>query len=225
MDVLSVLVAALIPPSSLEIKSFKIIWRLLGKELLEIPIRERYLVLRVIHASGDPSLLKEISYSKDFVEKGVDAIGRRVKVVVDVSMTYCGIRTRVRDLGVKTYVVSLMSKDIDHASFKMLAGLSELLKHEDDVMEDSLIVVGNSPLFLMELNKLVEKGLAKPCAVIACPPGFVNAAEAKSRLRRLDIPYFTVGGTRGGSPLASAAFNALVDLATNRAESILREVM
>lgn len=45
------------------------------------------------------------------------------------------------------------------------------------------------------------------------PVGFVQAKEAKDELMKLDIPYISIVGTRGGSALAAAAINALLGLA------------
>jgi precorrin-8X/cobalt-precorrin-8 methylmutase len=41
----------------------------------------------------------------------------------------------------------------------------------------------------------------------------VQAKEAKDELMKRDIPYITVTGTRGGSALAVAAVNALLQIA------------
>jgi precorrin-8X/cobalt-precorrin-8 methylmutase len=43
--------------------------------------------------------------------------------------------------------------------------------------------------------------------------GFVGAADSKEALRQQDIvPYITVEGTKGGSPIAAAAINAIMYL-------------
>ena len=42
--------------------------------------------------------------------------------------------------------------------------------------------------------------------------GFVNAAESKEMLRTLDIPSISVVGTRGGTPIAVAAINEIVNI-------------
>ena len=74
-------------------------------------------------------------------------------------------------------------------------------------------VIGNAPTALLALLDMVDEGLCQPALVIAVPPGFVAAAESKQELLARDVPYVTVEGTRGGSPLAAAALNALLILA------------
>lgn len=49
------------------------------------------------------------------------------------------------------------------------------------------------------------------------PVGFVSAAESKDELRKLDIPFITNIGRKGGSTIVVAAVNALSLLAVRRA--------
>lgn len=61
-------------------------------------------------------------------------------------------------------------------------------------------------------GRAVAAGL--PAAIIAAPVGFVGAAESKARLiAEAPVPFITVKGRRGGSAIASAAFNALAGAA------------
>jgi len=64
---------------------------------------------------------------------------------------------------------------------------------------------------LFRLLELLADGAPRPAAIIACPVGFVGAAEAKEALceARIGVPYLTVRGRRGGSALTAAAINAL----------------
>ena len=61
------------------------------------------------------------------------------------------------------------------------------------------------------LHALAETA-ARPALVIATPPGFIGAEEAKEALiaNDLGLPYLALRGRRGGSALAAAALNALV---------------
>ncbi len=61
------------------------------------------------------------------------------------------------------------------------------------------------------LLEMIEEGAPRPALVIGIPVGFVGAAESKQALvdNRLDLPYITVQGRRGGSAIAAAAVNAL----------------
>ena len=46
------------------------------------------------------------------------------------------------------------------------------------------------------------------------PVGFVNAAESKELLSKVSYPFITALGRKGGTPVAVAALNALLRLAT-----------
>ncbi len=55
-----------------------------------------------------------------------------------------------------------------------------------------------------------EEGV-RPACIVGIPVGFVGAADSKKALaeNRL-VPYITVEGTKGGSPIAAAAVNAML---------------
>ena len=58
---------------------------------------------------------------------------------------------------------------------------------------------------------ILGEGAPRPAVILGFPVGFVGAAESKEALlgTRLDIPFLTLRGRRGGSALAAAAVNAL----------------
>ena len=76
-----------------------------------------------------------------------------------------------------------------------------------------MVAIGSAPTALLELLDLVDAGAQPPAVILGIPVGLVAAAESKAELARRAIPYATVLGTRGGSPLAAAAVNGLVELA------------
>lgn len=81
-----------------------------------------------------------------------------------------------------------------------------------DELDGSVVVIGNAPTALLALCEIVERGEAVPALVIGMPVGFVKAAESKERLRSLDIPSISNVGTRGGTPLAVAAMNEIINM-------------
>ena len=79
-----------------------------------------------------------------------------------------------------------------------------------DRLAGAIVVIGNAPTALFHLLDMLEAGDPRPAAIIAAPVGFVGAAESKERLMdESAVPFLTVRGRRGGSAIASAAFNAL----------------
>lgn len=78
-------------------------------------------------------------------------------------------------------------------------------------LQGAVVVIGNAPTALFHLIEMIAAGGPRPAAIIAAPVGFVGAAESKALLatNALSMPFLTVRGRRGGSAIASAAFNAI----------------
>jgi len=78
----------------------------------------------------------------------------------------------------------------------------------------SIMAIGNAPTALIRLMQYLEDGGTPPALIIGMPVGFVNAAESKEiLLAQSTVPYITIRGRKGGSPLAAATVNALAILA------------
>jgi len=78
---------------------------------------------------------------------------------------------------------------------------------------DCIFVIGCAPTALQALIELADQEWFKPALVIGLPVGFVGASESKDLLAHSNLPHITNAGNKGGSPAASAAFNALVKMA------------
>ena len=76
-----------------------------------------------------------------------------------------------------------------------------------------IVAIGNAPTALLELITMIKAGQAVPALVIGVPVGFVDAEESKEELMRLDIPYISIKGKKGGSTVAVAIVNALLMIA------------
>jgi precorrin-8X/cobalt-precorrin-8 methylmutase len=66
---------------------------------------------------------------------------------------------------------------------------------------------------LLRLIELTREGHVQPALIVGFPVGFVNAAESKTALMALNMPYISNVGRKGGSNVAAAVVNALIDLA------------
>ena len=83
-------------------------------------------------------------------------------------------------------------------------------------LNGSIVAIGNAPTALFEVLRLVHEEGIRPACVVGIPVGFVGAAESKAELAENGIvPYITVAGTKGGSPIAAAAVNAMMYLIDN----------
>ena len=79
-------------------------------------------------------------------------------------------------------------------------------------LDGAIVAIGNAPTALFHLlNMLEDSNCPRPAAVIGCPVGFVGAAESKAALMaQTGVPWIALAGRRGGSALAAAAVNALL---------------
>ena len=66
-----------------------------------------------------------------------------------------------------------------------------------------------------QLRQVEEENL-RPACIVGIPVGFVGAADSKAELAKQEtVPFITVEGTKGGSPIAAAAVNAMMYLINN----------
>ncbi len=81
-------------------------------------------------------------------------------------------------------------------------------------LNGSIFVVGNAPTALMALIDRLKEEKSRPALIVGMPVGFVNAAESKDLLiEQTDIPFISIRGRKGGSPLAATVVNQLAEIA------------
>ena len=197
-----------VQPQEIEEKSFQII----TEELGEHPFTEEQypVVQRVIHASADFDLGRSLVFHPDAIKAGIQAIRSGKIVVADVQMVQVGIsKNRIEKFGgeVKVYISDpdVMEEAKRLNTTRAIISIRKAVKEA----EGGIFAIGNAPTALLELIRLVKEGEAKPGLVIGMPVGFVSAAESKEELAKLDIPFITNMGRKGGSPVTVAALNAI----------------
>ncbi len=205
--------------SSIEIESLSICLSEARKRLGDVDPRILYVASRCIHAVGDPSIVDSLRVCRELLDELEHLLTRLRLVVVDVEMVRAGIESRCRALGVPVITAVRFSTS---QNLRVASGIENLIRR--GVVDDRTgIVCGNAPTFLEVVVRSIEEGV-KPLLVVATPPGFVKAAEVKKKLMELDVPYIVIEGCRGGSTLAVAIFNALIDLYTGRAFEVLKSL-
>ena len=75
---------------------------------------------------------------------------------------------------------------------------------------EGIVVCGNAPTAVFEAMDLYEKGEMNLKAIVGVPVGFVGAADSKEALRNSNIPNVIVEGPKGGTPIAVACVNSLI---------------
>jgi precorrin-8X/cobalt-precorrin-8 methylmutase len=195
----------------IEEKSFEIIAS--GRDWNTFPSEQVDLLQRLVHTSGDFEAPDSVFCSSGAPAAGVQAIRDRCTIVTDVTMVQSGLRrSLISQLGLRTscLVHDEETKIVAQANglTKSAAGIRRAwLKFGNDV----LLAIGDAPTAVEEAIRLIQEQRWRPRLVIGLPVGFVGTQECKERLRRcLHVPRITNKGTRGGSPWAAAAVNALL---------------
>jgi len=183
----------------------------------------REVVKRMVYAAGDLAIAGLARVHPEAVESGLQAIRAGAPIVCDVRMVAAGLRPYDGSVHVAIDphpsplpegegTVPLPSRGErlgEGTPTRAAQGIRQLAPQ----LDGGIAVIGNAPTALLALLDFMDEGRCQPALIVATPVGFVAAAEAKQELMARQTPYVTVEGTRGGSPLAAAAMNALLILA------------
>lgn len=197
-----------VQPQEIEGRSFEMI----TEELGEHPFTdEQYpVVQRVIHASADFELGRSMVFHPDAIQAGIAALRAGQSVIADVQMIQAGVsKDRIRGFGGDVHV-HISDPDVMEEAKRLNTTRAIIsTRKATQLYEGGIYAIGNAPTALLELIRLVKEGEAKPGLIIGMPVGFVSAAESKDELRKLDIPFITNIGRKGGSTIVVAALNAI----------------
>jgi precorrin-8X/cobalt-precorrin-8 methylmutase len=171
-------------------------------------------VRRVIHATADFEFATghgKIIFHLKAMESAFAAIGNRCTIVTDVDMVLAAINKKsLSDLSLRS-ACYISDKSLAEEARKTGRTRSEMaMRHASKEMNGGIIVIGNAPTALYEVIKMVKEGTVAPKLIVGIPVGFVAAPESKQELAKLDVPFITNTGRKGGSPAASAIINAIM---------------
>lgn len=169
-------------------------------------------IRRVIHATADFELAASFAFSNQSVERGIEAVKAQCQVVCDVEMVRAGITKYPTTCFLKETKAS--PTGIPTRSYTAMMTAARLYP------ADGIFVIGCAPTALQALIELADEEWFRPALVIGLPVGFVGASESKDLLVRSNLPHITNVGNKGGSPAASAAFNALVRMANESISNV-----
>ena len=204
-------------PHEIEALSFNIIDQEAGSH--GFSTEQWSIIRRMIHTSADFDYMHSIRFHPEAVAAGTAAIRSGKSIITDTNMARVGIRQNdLNPFGasVKCYMTdtavaeNAKSAEITRAHAAVDAAIAD--------MAGGIYVIGNAPTALLRLIEQIKAKMAQPALVIGLPVGFVNAAESKAELLKLDEPpYITNVGRKGGSNIAAAVVNALAILAIQAA--------
>lgn len=194
--------------------SFAIIDREIGTH--PWPAAEYAIVQRAIHATADFELRDLFYFSEEVIDIATSALNAKIPVVVDVSMVAVAVATRLANAQIPLHCgidrAPTTDTYVDSQITRTAAGMKTQALH----LPQAIFVVGNAPSALICLVELMQQDRIQPTAIIGVPVGFVGVEEAKARLSQTHVPQIQVRGRKGGSPVAAAIVNALVEMSQSK---------
>ena len=201
-------------PSDIERTSMLIITKELEEQGIQIPQEHLAVVRRVIHTSADFDYAKNLLFTKDACQRGMEALSQGTPIVTDTNMARSGIsKVALAKLGGIAECYMADPQVAEQAKKEGTTRAVMSMRKASKEYPKAVFAIGNAPTALFELSDLIEKGL-RPSLVIAVPVGFVNVVEAKEEIfalcEKMDLPCIMARGRKGGSTIAAAICNALI---------------
>ena len=196
-------------PAAIYRESFAAIRR--EAPLDRLPEDLRPVALRLIHACGMADIVADLAWTADAAGAGRAALRAGAPILVDATMVRAGIRRSAR----ANPILCTLEDEATTARAAACATTRSAAAVDGwrSRLEGAVVAIGNAPTALFRLLELLADGAPRPALVLGFPVGFIGAAEAKDALiaHRPQVAHITLRGRRGGSAMAAAALNALLD--------------
>ncbi len=174
--------------------------------------KEWAIVKRVIHSTADFDFAREnaVIFHIEAIERGLNALKDGCSIVVDVNGVVGLInKQHVKEFG-NNIICKISDPKIAQQAQKEDKTRSQMsMRMASSEIDGGIVVIGNAPTALLEVIHMIQEKLIKPAIVVGIPVGFISAAESKEELSKIDVPYITNKGRKGGSASAAAIVNAL----------------
>ncbi|MEE8276300.1 MAG: precorrin-8X methylmutase [Alphaproteobacteria bacterium] len=187
------------PPAIYE-RSFELVRAAI--DLSGVPADLHAVALRIVHACGQPEVIRHLRASNGAGEIGRGALAGGALVLADTRMTADGIGRLPAGGRI------LCTLDLAEAR-RGMTRTAAAVERWPPWLAGAVVAIGNAPTALFRLLEGLGSGWPRPALVLGFPVGFVGAAEAKAALADSDLPHITLEGRSGGSAMAAAAVNAL----------------
>lgn len=187
-------------------KSREIIRELIGDDIKNLKPAEKDIVERIVHSTADPEYAKLVAISNDFVDAALKSMKNNETILTDINMVKAGITQY--DGEVCCYIKNDEVKQIAKENEITRAAAAIRYACQNDF--EGIIVSGNAPTAVWEAIDLYNKGELNVKAIVGVPVGFVGAADSKEELRKSNIPNIITKGPKGGTPIAVACVNSLI---------------
>ena len=172
---------------------------------------------RIIHAAGDVEYAPIIRIHPDAISAAQKAIKSGCNIYTDVEMVRTGINKRkLASFGGEVFCLVADPEVAAVAKEQGITRSMAAMRAFGKKLDGAIVAIGNAPTALYEVLRMIEEDGIRPAAVVGIPVGFVGAADSKEELaKNTKVPFITVAGTQGGSPIAAASINAIMYLIDN----------
>lgn len=195
----------------IERESFRIIDREMGGH--GFPSDHWTVVRRVIHTTGDLDYASRMRFHAQALGSAAEALRSGAGIYTDTRMIQVGLSPwRLQWFG-NPVLTPVLDQESQRWAEEMGTTRSvAAFRRAGGRMDGQIVAVGNAPTALLEVIRLVGEEGVRPALIIGVPVGFVQAAESKDALHRLEsVPSITVLGRKGGSTVAVAILHALLE--------------
>lgn len=187
-------------------KSREIVRSLIKEDIKNLSKEEQDIVERIVHSTADPEYAKLVSISSDFVEDTLKALRNGEDILTDINMVKSGITQY--DGNVECFIKNQEVIDIAKNKKITRAGAAIQFAAENDFK--GIIAIGNAPTALFKAIELYNSGELDVSSIVGVPVGFVGAEDSKEALKASSIPNIITKGPKGGTPVAVACVNSLI---------------
>ena len=203
-----------VAPAEIEARSMEIITQELGERVF--PADQMLIIKRAIHTSADFDYADNLVFSPGAVAAGIAAIQAGCTIVTDTQMAFSGVNKKVLEKFGGRAVCFMSDPDVaaearERGETRATGSMERAARLEGPI----LLAIGNAPTALVRACELIEAGKLSPALVIGVPVGFVNVVESKELLLTMEVPHIVARGRKGGSNIAAAICNALLNQASN----------
>jgi len=202
-------------PMEIESRSMEIIAPHLAA--LDLDEKATKVYSRIIHAAGDVEYAPIIRVGEGAIDAAIAALEGGCDIYTDVEMVRTGINKRkLASFGGQVHCLIADEKVAAAAKAEGITRSMAAMRTFGAALDGNIVAIGNAPTALFEVLRLIREEGIRPACVVGIPVGFVGAADSKQALAENGlVPYITVAGTKGGSPIAAAAINAMMYFINN----------
>ena len=200
-----------IKPMDIEKRSFEIISEQLERDGIQLDPENELIIKRVIHTPADFDYVKNLVFSEQAAEIGIEALKNGCDIVTDTQMAKSGInKTVLARLGGQVHCFMSDEDVADEAKERGVTRAMVSMERAAMLSKPCIFAIGNAPTALISINELMKAGKLEPALIIGVPVGFVNVVESKELIIESEAPHIVARGRKGGSNVAAAIVNAML---------------